>query len=231
MSDDFVVFTSFDNIEDRESLFVFIWNQSDVWMNIFRNLQNNLIKIIDHFQLLHQINRELSKQSKIHIVRFENYVKNLQIENHVFNVDKCTFEIVAAALKKSRDNIKVQRSTVIIDSFKFNDENRTVLKHWIQLMKYKLKSNVDHFEIKNESKVTRRNHMMYAYFHIENVCQFQILSNMNNTNFHDTLHIVENIIHFVNKIYKNSNEQNTIQKKIHQLRQRNRFFVKYFIEF
>ena len=98
-------------------------------------------------------------------------------------------------------------------------------------MKYKLKNNVDHFEVKNESKVTRCNRMMYAYFRIENVYQFQILSNMNNTNFHDILHIVENIIHFVNEIYKNLNERNTIQKKIHQLRQRNRFFVKYFIEF
>ena len=82
-------------------------------------------------------------------------------------------------------------------------------------MKYKLKNNVDHFEVKNESKVTRRNCMMYAYFRIENVCQFQILLNMNSMNFHDTLHIVENIIHFVNEIYKNSNERNTIQKKIH----------------
>ena len=54
---------------------------------------------------------------------------------------------------------------------------------------------------------------------------------MNNMNFHDILHIVENIIHFVNKIYKNSNERNMIQKKIHQLRQRNRLFVKYFIKF
>ena len=54
---------------------------------------------------------------------------------------------------------------------------------------------------------------------------------MNNTNFYNILHIVENIIYFVNKIYKNLNEQNMIQKKIHQLRQRNRFFVKYFIEF
>ena len=98
-------------------------------------------------------------------------------------------------------------------------------------MKYKLKNNVDHFEIKDESKVTRRNHMMYIYFRIENICQFQTLSNINNTNFHDTLHIVKNIIYFINKIYKNSNERNTIQKKIHQLRQRNRFFVKYFIEF
>ena len=77
-------------------------------------------------------------------------------------------------------------------------------------MKYKLKDNVDHFEIKNESKITRRNRIMYTYFRIENVCQFQILLNMNNTNFYDILHIIENIIHFVNKIYKNSNERNTI---------------------
>ena len=98
-------------------------------------------------------------------------------------------------------------------------------------MKYKLKDNVNHFKIKDESKVTRRNHIMYAYFRIEDVCQFQILLNMNSTNSHDILHIIENIIHFVNKIYKNSNERNTIQKKIHQLRQRNRLFVKYFIEF
>ena len=77
-------------------------------------------------------------------------------------------------------------------------------------MKYKLKDNIDYFEVKNEPKVTHRNRMMYTYFRIENVCQFQILSNMNNTNFHDILYIVENIIHFVNKIYKNSNERNTI---------------------
>ena len=98
-------------------------------------------------------------------------------------------------------------------------------------MKYKLKSNVDYFEIKDESKVTRRNRMMYAYSRIENVCQSQILSNMNSTNFHDILHTAENIIHFVNEIYKNSNERNTAQKKIHQLRQRNRPFVEYLIEF
>ena len=82
-------------------------------------------------------------------------------------------------------------------------------------MKYKLKNNVDHFEVKDESKVMCRNHIMYAYFRIENVCQFQILLNMNSTNFYDILHIVENIIHFVNEIYKNSNERNMIQKKIH----------------
>ena len=98
-------------------------------------------------------------------------------------------------------------------------------------MKYKLKDNVDHFKVKNESKVTRCNYMMYAYFRIEDVCQFQIFLNMNNTNFHDILHIVENIIHFVNEIYKNLNERNTVQKKIHQLHQRNRLFVKYLIEF
>ena len=66
-----------------------------------------MIKIIDHFQLFQQINRELSKQSKIYIIRFENYIKNLQIENHVFNVDKRIFEIVVVALKKFRDNIKI----------------------------------------------------------------------------------------------------------------------------
>ena len=127
--DDFVVFISFDNIEDCESLFAFIRNQFNVWMNIFRNFQNNLIKVIDHFQLLHQIDRELSKQSKIHIVYFENYVKDLQIENHFFDVEKRIFEAVAAALKKFRDNIKIQRSTVIINFFKFNDENRIIFKH------------------------------------------------------------------------------------------------------
>ena len=98
-------------------------------MNIFRNLQNNLIKVIDHFQLLHQIDRELSKQSKIHIAHLENYVKDLQIENHILDIDKRIFEVVAAALKKFRDNIKIQRSVVIIDLFKFNDENRIVFKH------------------------------------------------------------------------------------------------------
>ena len=36
---------------------------------------------------------------------------------------------------------------------------------------------------------------------------------MNNTNFYDTLHIVENVIYFVNEIYKNSNKRNTILKK------------------
>ena len=213
--DDFVVFISLDNIEDRENLFTFIRNQFDAWVNIFRNFQNNLTKVIDHFQLLHQINRELSKQLKTHTVRLENYVKDLQIENHVLDVEKRTFEVVAAAFKKSRDNIKVQRSTVIINSFKFNDENRIMFKHWTQLMKYKLKNNVDHFEIKDKSKVTRCNRMMYAYFRIENICQSQTLSNMNNTNFHDILHIVENIIHFINEIYKNSNERNMIQKKIY----------------
>ena len=210
LPDDFVVFIPLDNIEDRENFLAFIRNQSNVWMNIFRNLQNNLIKIIDHFQLLHQIDRELSKQSKTYIVHFENYVKNLQIENHILDVDKYIFKIVAVALKKSRDNIKIQHSTIIIDSFKFNDENRIVFKHWTQLIKYKLKDNVNHFEVKNESKVTRRNCIIYAYFRIESVCQSQILLNMNNTNLHNILHIVENIIHFVNKIYKNSNEWNTI---------------------
>ena len=73
-----------------------------------------------------------------------------------------------------------------------------------------LKDNVVHFEVKDESKVTRYNYIMYAYFRIENVCQSQILLNMNNTNFYDILHIVENIIHFVNEIYKDSNERNTI---------------------
>ena len=98
-------------------------------------------------------------------------------------------------------------------------------------MKYKLKNNVDYFKIKNKLRITRRNHMMYAYSRIKNVYQSQILSNINNINFHDTLHIVENIIHFINKIFKNSNKRNMIQKKIHQLRQRNRLFVKYFIKF
>ena len=200
-------------------------------MNIFRNFQNNLTKIIDHSQLLHQTDRELSKQLKIHTARLENYVKDLQTENHVLNVDKCILEAVAVALKEFRDSIKVQRSIVIADSFKFSDEDRIVFKHWTQLMKYKLKDNVDHFEVKDESEVTRRNRMMYAYFRTEDVYQFQILSNMNNTNSHDTLHIVENIIHFVNEIYKNSDERNTTWKKIHQLRQRNRLFIEYLIEF
>ena len=77
-------------------------------------------------------------------------------------------------------------------------------------MKYKLKDNVDYFKVKDKSEVTRRNCMMYAYFRIENICQFQILPNMNNTNLHDILYIVENIIHFVNETYKDSNERNTI---------------------
>ena len=41
---------------------------------------------------------------------------------------------------------------------------------------------------------------------------------MNSMNFYNILHIVENIIYFINEIYKNSNERNMIQKKIHQLR-------------
>ena len=77
-------------------------------------------------------------------------------------------------------------------------------------MKYKLKDNVDHFKVKDESKITRRNHTMYTYFRIKDVCQSQILLNMNNINFHDILHVVENIIHFVNEIYKNLNKRNTI---------------------
>ena len=76
-------------------------------MNIFRNLQNNLIKIIDHFQLFYQIDRELSKQSKIYTVRLENYVKDLQIKNHFFDVEKRILEIVVVAFKKFRDNIKI----------------------------------------------------------------------------------------------------------------------------
>ena len=82
-------------------------------------------------------------------------------------------------------------------------------------MKYKLKNNVNHFEVKDESKITRCNYIMYAYSRIEDVYQSQILSNMNSTNFYDTLHIIKNIIHFINKTYKNPNERNTIQKKIH----------------
>ena len=77
-------------------------------------------------------------------------------------------------------------------------------------MKYKLKNNIDYFKIKDESKIMRCNYMMYTYFRIENVCQFQILLNMNNTNFHDILRIVENIIYFVNEIYKNLNKRNMI---------------------
>ena len=77
-------------------------------------------------------------------------------------------------------------------------------------MKYKLKDNVDHFKVKDESKITRRNRMMYAYFYIESIYQSQILSNMNNTNFYDILYIVENIIYFVNEIYKDLNERNMI---------------------
>ena len=77
-------------------------------------------------------------------------------------------------------------------------------------MKYKLKNNVDHFKVKDELKITRCNCMMYAYFRIESVCQSQTLLDMNNTNFHDILHIIENFIHFVNEIYKNSNKQNMI---------------------
>ena len=84
-------------------------------------------------------------------------------------------------------------------------------------MKYKLKNNVDYFEIKNESKIMCYNYIMYAYFRIEDVYQSQTLSNINNMNFYDILHIVENIIHFINKIYKNLNKRNIILKKIHQL--------------
>ena len=73
-------------------------------------------------------------------------------------------------------------------------------------MKYKLKNNVDHFKIKDESKVTRRNRMIYAYFCIENVYEFKVLLNMNSTNSHNILHIVENIIYFVNETYKNLNK-------------------------
>ena len=76
-------------------------------MNIFRNLQNNLTKITDHSQLLHQIDRELLKQSKIHTVRLENYVKDLQIENYALDADKRILEVVAVAFKESRDNIKI----------------------------------------------------------------------------------------------------------------------------
>ena len=231
LPDDLVAFTPPDNIEDREGLLASIRNQPDAWVDIFRNLQNNLTKVTDHSQLLHQTGRELSEQSKTHTARLEDYVKNLQIENHSLDAEKRTLEAVAAALKESRGSIKVQRSAAIADPFKFSDEDRTVLKHWTQLMKYKLEGNADHFEVKDEPEVTRRNRMMYAYSRTEGVCQSQTLPNMNSTNSHGTLHTAEDIIHFVNETYKDPDERNTAQKKIHQLRQRNRPFVEYLTEF
>ena len=81
-------------------------------------------------------------------------------------------------------------------------------------MKYKLKNIIDYFDIKNKSKIIYSNRMIYFYFYLENVCHSQILFNIKNTNLYDILYIVENITYFVNEIYKNLNERNSILKKL-----------------
>ena len=98
-------------------------------------------------------------------------------------------------------------------------------------MRDKFDRYVDHFVeiIANHTRLTRRN---YVYERIFNTINNQILSQLHNEfNFFESIFIIENIFVFIKRSYDDSNRRDNAQRKIHDLKMKNRLFLKYLSDF
>ena len=124
-----------------------------------------------------------------------------------------------------------RRFVNISDSNKFDDFDIKTLRDWLLVVKDKFDRNVDHFIeiIANQILLTRRN---YVYERISDTINNQILSQLHNEfNFFESLFIVENIFVFMKRSYDDSNRRDNAQRKIHDLKMKNRLFLKYLSDF
>ena len=124
-----------------------------------------------------------------------------------------------------------RRFVNVFDSNKFDDFDIKTLRDWLLVVRNKLDRNVDHFVeiIANQTRLTRRN---YVYERISNTINNQILFQLySEFNFFESLFIVENIFVFMKRSYDDSNRRDNVQRKIHDLKMKNRLFLEYLSDF
>ena len=124
-----------------------------------------------------------------------------------------------------------RRFVNVFDSNKFDDFDIKILRDWLLVMRDKLDRNVDYFVeiIANQTRLTRRN---YVYERIFDTINNQILSQLySEFNLFESLFIVENIFVFIKRSYDDSNRRDNAQRKIHDLKIKNRLFLKYLSDF
>ena len=165
------------------------------------------------------------------IVEFMNYQIMLEIDINRLEVvsrDKNIYIEDCRAI----DNSHISRRFVnVLDSNKFDDFDIKILRDWLLVVRDKLDRNVDHFVeiIANQTRLTRRN---YVYERIFDTINNQILSQLHNKfNLFESLFTVENIFVFMKQSYDDSNRRDNAQRKIHDLKMKNRSFLKYLSDF
>ena len=124
-----------------------------------------------------------------------------------------------------------RRFVNVFDSNKFDDFDIKTLRDWLFVVRDKLDRNVDHFVeiIANQTRLTRRN---YVYERIFDTINNQILSQLHSEfNFFESLFTVENIFVFMKRNYDDSNRRDNAQRKIHDLKMKNRLFLEYLSDF
>ena len=124
-----------------------------------------------------------------------------------------------------------RRFVNVFDSNKFDDFDIKTLRDRLFVVRDKLDRNIDHFVeiIANQTRLIRRN---YVYERIFDTINNQILSQLHSEfNFFKSLFTVENIFVFIKRSYDDSNRRDNAQRKIHDLKIKNRFFLKYLNDF
>ena len=197
---------------------------SKKWIRIFDILRSNLNKFETHVHIMINV-------VNAQIVEFMNYQINLEIDINRLEVVSRDKNIYIEDCRVIDNSHMSRRFVNVFDSNKFDDFDIKILRDWLLVVRDKLDRNVDHFVeiIANQTRLTRRN---YVYERIFDTINNQILSQLHNKfNLFESLFTVENIFVFMKQSYDDSNRRDNAQRKIHDLKMKNRFFLKMFERF
>ena len=197
---------------------------SKKWIKIFSIFRNNLNKFEIHVHIMINIVND-------QIVEFMNYQINLEIDISRLEVVSRDKNIYIEDCRIIDISHMSRRFVNIFDSNKFDDFDIKTLRDWLLVVRNKLDRNIDHFVeiIANQIRLTRRNYVYERIFDtINNQILFQLHSEFN---FFESLFIVENIFVFMKRSYDDSNCRDNAQRKIHDLKMKNRSFLKYLNDF
>ena len=160
-----------------------------------------------------------------------NYQINLKIDINRLEVVSHDKNIYIEDCRAIDSSHMSRRFVNVFDSNKFDDFDIKTFRDWLFVVRNKLDRNVDYFVeiIANQIRLTRRN---YVYERIFDTINNQILSQLHSEfNLFESLFIVENIFVFMKRSYDDSNRRDNAQRKIHDLKMKNRLFLKYLSDF
>ena len=194
------------------------------------NLINFQQQVKNNFQKTYEEIRDVAKQ----LEKIENVNQTLRDQNYELNSANETQNTTIQAFQQKilvRENqlkkrpltpFTAQRSPKFPNPEKFGGA-RDELEPFKFNFRAKLQANGDWYPDEDEK-------LNYAFSRLKNFTQGQIFFKMDPTNVFK-MHTVEKLLQYLNVSFGDQNKKQTVQNKIHVLKQKKRFFHEYLAEF